>query len=192
MNVHKGGEGHCKVKSAPPPSSSSTSPKRSPKILLLELGFATIRVCGRYSDGSGRGVLWSRDSRSRGTARDMCESSARLRVSCRVGWRLSVVCRGWSGAELRPERSGVSLYSQKYLRTPAAAHPLSQNYHPHRAPAISQLHHTAPRGAAPLSDNTNQYYAPFLRTLFYERAASMSCRSFLSDSFSGSSSTARV
>ena len=93
----------CRPHLPPPPLHR----ERSPKILLLELGFATIRVCGRCSDGSGRGVLWSRDSRSRGTARDVCESSARLRawVSCRVGWRLSVVCRGWSGAELRPERN---------------------------------------------------------------------------------------
>ena len=99
----------------------------------------------------------------------MCESSARLRawVSCRVGWRLSVVCRGWSGAELRPERNLC-------IRKNTFVHRLPRT-HSHkiiiRIALLQSLNstHTAPRGAAPLSDNTNQYYAPFLRTLLRAR-----------------------
>ena len=86
MNVHKGGEGHCKMKSAAPIFLLHPCTERgSPKILLLELGFATIRVCGRCSDGSKGGAFCGR-----GTARDVCETCASrahgCALGCRVGW----------------------------------------------------------------------------------------------------------
>ena len=107
----------------------------------------------------GRFVVW-RESERRVCACVRVEHTvARLGV---VSGGLAAECRVsrlvGCGAEARAE----SLYSQKYLRTPAAAHPLSQNYHPHRAPAISQLHHTRHRAVRRLSLREHK---PILRSI---------------------------
>ena len=160
MNVHKGGEGHCKMKSAAPIFLLHPCTERGVQRFFswnwgsLQSGCVVVVVTVVRV---GRFVVW-RESERRVCACVRVEHTvARLGV---VSGGLAAECRVsrlvGCGAEARAE----SLYSQKYLRTPAAAHPLSQNYHPHRAPAISQLHHTRHRAcAAPLSDNTNQYYA---------------------------------